>query len=78
MVKHFKEEFKSEEICQTEKLQQKAQLLATLIRKDHIKDRKKHCLKKGVEYKRQPITLHDIITSVSQLSAAKVKDDVQR
>ena len=52
--------------------------MATLIRKDHIKDRKKHCLKKGVEYKKQPITLHDIITSVSELSAAKVKDDVQR
>lgn len=49
-----------------------------MIRKDHIKDRKKQCLKRGVEYKKQPISLHDIISTVSELTASNVKDDVQR
>jgi len=48
-----------------DKLIQKAQMLATQIRKDHLKDWKRHCLKKGIEYKKQPMTLQDVITAVS-------------
>lgn len=48
------------------------------MRKDHIRDRKKHCIKKGIEYKKRPITLHDIVTAVSDLTTGNVKDDVKR
>ena len=43
-----------------------------------MKDWKKHCLKRGMEYKKSQLTLQDLISIVSDQSSANVKEDVQR
>ena len=50
MVKHFEQKLRHEEFCQKDKLVAKSELLSTLIKKDHIKDRRKHCLKHNIAY----------------------------
>lgn len=65
MVKHFNEELVREEFCQESKITLKTELLRKLRRVDLIKDTKRNCLKRGIEYKSPKNNIFEFITATA-------------
>ena len=55
-----------EELNQSEKIQAKAELLQKMRRRDLIKDTKKNCLKRNIEFVNPRLNINEYLTQTSE------------
>lgn len=78
MVKHFSEEVRREELYQVDKIAQKTELLRKLRRRDLVRDTKRSCLKRKVEYKPPKMNIYEFIVSTAEQRLGKDFDETAK
>lgn len=78
MVKHFNQEVTREEFEQVGKINAKAELLRKIRRRELVKDTKRSCIKRNIEYKPPKMNIYEYIVSTSEEKLAKDFDETAK
>lgn len=78
MVKHFNEQLRRQQILQESKLLQKVELLRRLRRRDLIRDTKRNCLKRNIEYRLPKMNVNQILEVSSPVRLPPKFDETQK